>query len=258
MSLERKVHKLKHAAGVRLGVVPPQVDLASFAAPDDLVTKLRADPPSDIFTAFFAPAERPVHKWLHYLPIYERYFRAYRGMPLNFLEIGVLDGGSLDFWRRYFGEQATIVGIDINEKCAERVSPPNHVRIGSQDDPVFLAKLAVEFGPFDIILDDGSHIGRHQSASLDALFPHVKDGGLYAIEDTHTSYWPDHEGDFRRRTSAIEVGKSIVDDMHSWFHHHHQNRPWPKNEVGAVHFYESMIVFEKRKRQPTGMARGGC
>ena len=70
--------------------------------------------------AFFENRGRPVHKWQHYLDIYERNLACYRDRPLFFLEIGIFDGGSLDMWRRYFGAEATIVGIDINQDCATR------------------------------------------------------------------------------------------------------------------------------------------
>ena len=103
------------------------------------------------------------------------------------IEIGVFEGGSLDMWQRYLGADASIVGIDINPGCADRVDPPNVVHIGSQADRAFLEGVVAEFGAPELILDDGSHIARHQRASFEILFPLLQDGGLYIIEDTHTS-----------------------------------------------------------------------
>ena len=60
-----------------------------------------------------------VHKWHHYLPLYDRYFSQYRGTPVKFLEIGVNNGGSLQMWRRYLGKDAVLCGIDINPDCAQ-------------------------------------------------------------------------------------------------------------------------------------------
>ena len=53
---------------------------------------------------------------------------------------------------------------------------------------MFLKSLADQYGPFDIVIDDGSHAPAHQVASLTALWPHVKVGGVYLVEDLHTSY----------------------------------------------------------------------
>lgn len=256
MQVEDKLRHLAHRAAVKVGLARPQVNLADFVLSNAEAASLKADPKTEILAQFFKEEGRPVYKWVHYPPIYDSYFSKYRGTSVTFLEIGVLDGGSLDFWRRYFGSDATIVGIDVDPACAERVSAPNHVRIGSQADPVFLEKLAAEFGPFDVVLDDGSHVGHHQRASFEALFPHVKAGGIYAIEDTHTSYWPDHGGGFRRPSSAIELGKAIVDDMHGWYHHHVE-REWVRSQIPAVHFYDSVIVIEKDQHDRFGMMKGG-
>jgi hypothetical protein len=159
-------------------------------------------------------------------------------------------------WRRYFGAQATIVGIDINKECANRVDPPNMVRIGSQADPKFLQSVINEFGAPDVVLDDGSHMASHQRASFDSIFNSVKDGGHYIIEDMHTSYWPEWEGGYKRGGSAIEYVKQMIDDMHAWYH----KRPTAtsaRDEIGAIHVYDSVTVIEKRRKRRPGMLRGG-
>lgn len=186
---------------------------------------------------------RIVDKWLHYLPVYERYLSAYRNKPFRMLEIGVFKGGSLQMWREYFGEHATMYGIDIDPKCAAYVEAPNVVRIGSQDDPKFLSSVVAEMGGVDVILDDGSHIARHQRASFIALWPLLSDGGLYIIEDMHTSYWPGFlEGGYRRRGTAIEMAKTLVDEMHHWYH-----TKGGRDDIGAVCFHDSVAVIEKRR-----------
>ena len=184
-------------------------------------------------------------------------FESYRNTPVRMLEIGVYKGGSLDMWREYFGEDATIFGIDIDAECAAYATPPNQVRIGSQDDPHFLRSVTEEIGPLDIVLDDGSHIGRHQRASFDTLFPAVKEGGLYVIEDLHTSYWPvSHEGGYRRKGTAIEHVKTMIDDMHGWYHRKAITTP-AKDQIGAIHIYDSMVVLEKRTiKRPTHTIAG--
>lgn len=59
----------------------------------------------DLLEMYVTGAEQLIHKWHHYLPLYERYFRVWRGTEVRFLEIGVSKGGSLSMWRRYFGSE---------------------------------------------------------------------------------------------------------------------------------------------------------
>ncbi|KAG1649488.1 putative 14 protein in nqo3 5'region [Nymphon striatum] len=110
-----------------------------------------------------------VHKWHHYLPLYDRYFGQYRNTPVKFLEIGVNNGGSLQMWRRYLGPDAVLCGIDINPDCAQYDGQSGMVRIGSQDDPEFLAEVVKEMGGVDVVLDDGSHRMAHIEKSMRVL-----------------------------------------------------------------------------------------
>lgn len=220
---------------------------------DALVTIDQARPESAdgaLTDLFFAQQGRRVHKWVHYLGIYERYLKGYRGSDIKMLEIGVNKGGSLDLWRDYFGPSAKIFGIDIDPECANHVTAPNQVRIGSQDDPAFLKRVVEELGAPDIILDDGSHIGRHQRASFDVLFPLLKDNGLYIIEDMHSAYWHGlYEGGFRCKGTAIEHVKEMIDDMHAWYHNHATVSP-ARDRIGAIHVHDSITIIEKVSAKP--------
>jgi hypothetical protein len=237
-------NRARKALGLRHfnGIAPFELDPARR---DEFAAKAS----SDLARLFFAHQGRLIHKPVHYLDIYDRHFCHWRGKSVRFLEIGVFKGGSLELWREYFGCKATIYGIDIDPNCAQRADFPNHVCIGSQDDPVFLENVVTEMGPPDIILDDGSHIDRHQTASFHALFPLLADGGLYVIEDVCTSYWPTHGGGYRRKGSAIELAKQIIDDMHAWYHFHQPKTP-ANTLIPAVHIYNSMIVIEKGRNAP--------
>src|SRR5262245_54320107 len=58
-----------------------------------------------------------IRKWRHYFEIYHRHFRKFVGQNVHVLEIGIYSGGSLEMWRSYFGPQARIYGVDIEEAC---------------------------------------------------------------------------------------------------------------------------------------------
>lgn len=238
--LKRLYTRLRHELRRRGGYAELGSFLNGELTPEEEASLLA----SRLGRIFLGNEGRLVHKWVHFLPIYERYFASYVGQAPHFLEIGVSGGGSLEMWRRYFGEDAVLFGIDIDPACSQRVDPPNQVRIGSQADPDFLNRVAAEAGPFDVILDDGSHAAAHQRASLKALWPHLKTGGLYMIEDAHTSYWSGWGGGLRRKGTAVEVGKAIVDDLHGWYHRG-GTQFVAKEEIAAVHFHDSIIVLEK-------------
>lgn len=116
-----------------------------------------------------------------YLSFYDSAFSAYRHQPINVLEIGLAAGASLRTWRRYF-TQAVLVGIDIDPSCLRFADKQVEIRIGSQSDPEFLAKVVSEFPP-TIVIDDGSHRTDDILFTFDRLFPILEPGGCYVIED---------------------------------------------------------------------------
>ena len=116
-----------------------------------------------------------------YGPLYEELFAPIRTTAVRILELGVFGGGSLRVWRDYF-PQAQIFGIDANPECLfeeDRIK----TFLANQTDEKALAFLATEFGPFDVIIDDGSHWPADQIASLMYLWPYLNRPGLYVIED---------------------------------------------------------------------------
>jgi hypothetical protein len=207
--------------------------------------------PGPIEELFFDHHGRVADKWDHYLPFYDRVFAPYRPIPIRMLEIGVMNGGSLELWRKYFGPEATIFGIDINPECAARVDPPNQVRIGSQADPDFLRAVVGEMGGVDIVLDDGSHIAEHQMASFKALWPLLSVGGLYVMEDLHTAYWAKWDGGLRRPGTAIELVKQLIDDMHARYHAQPEELAGHA-ELGSILIADSIVAIKKVNRLPTG------
>lgn len=129
---------------------------------------------------------------------YENHFEKIRNKSLKIMEIGVgeensaLGGASLLAWREYF-PNASIIGLDIYDKSdldQDRILTV----IGDQGDATFLRELSISKGPFDIIIDDGSHMGSDVNTSLFSLLPLLNHGGWYVIEDIQTSYWANYGG----------------------------------------------------------------
>ena len=237
----------------------------SSAFPVGLTEKVRVaattdTPENELFDIF--SADTNVDKWHHYFDIYTKHFEAYRNRPIRMLEIGVFRGGSLRMWKEYFHPDSTIVGIDIDKSCKDHEIADRKVfvRIGSQADPEFLAKVNEEFGPFDIILDDGSHKTHHQNISFGALFrPALVEGGCYMVEDVHTNYWLKHVDS---EDTFIDLSKQMVDMLHEpYFNHIETNFRHEHPEafkqldlsylaanLGSIAFYDSIVVFDKKKR----------
>lgn len=123
-----------------------------------------------------------------YLDIYDRYLSGIRELPIKLLEIGVRDGCSHRMWREYF-PKATVFGIDIDPRCKQYQSDRIRIFVGSQGDPnTIQSVLDNAKDQFDVILDDGSHVNELTLRSFDLLFPHLKSGGLYIMEDLGCSY----------------------------------------------------------------------
>lgn len=212
----------------------------------------RSASPGPLEDIFFNNTGRLAHKWVHYLPVYDRVIGPYRAAGnVRMLEIGVSKGGSLEMWRKYFGPDATIFGVDINPECATVADPPNQVRIGSQADPAFLRSVVGEMGAPNIILDDGSHVASHQRISFQTLFPLLQPGGIYIIEDLHTAYYGPFEGGYRKNGTGVELVKELVDDQHAW--HHGEGETWaPCHEIGSIQVFDSIAVIEKVIRPRPG------
>lgn len=127
-----------------------------------------------------------------YVRHYERAFEKFRDQPIELLEVGVSEGGSLRMWERFF-TQATIVGVDISPGCTKSAGGRKLVEIGSQEDPEFLCRLIMKYSP-TIIIDDGSHKADDIKFTLERLFPALRPGGCYVIEDLHFHRNPENSG----------------------------------------------------------------
>lgn len=186
-----------------------------------------------------------------YTAIYEKFFEPLRLHPLTLLELGTgaywkKDDGfhGAKTWVEYF-DKANIVTIDIYEKI-----PPNNPRIkffqGSQDDDAFLKSVIEQVGTPDIIIDDASHVNPKTVRSFEILFPLLKSGGIYVIEDAHTSYWEAPASDGQEFFGGIDNPRAILNFMKALVDSiNHKHCPVPDQQIRAIHFYEKIVFIEK-------------
>lgn len=188
-----------------------------------------------------------VHKWEHYLDIYEKYFSIFKGKPVHFLEIGVAHGGSLELWKKYFGPDSKFFGIDIIPDCKKFETSNTKIYIGSQGSEKFLTSISNQIPPLDFLLDDGSHNMSDQITSFNCLWPKIKNGGFYICEDVQTSYWFSHGGGYKRKNTFVEHVKGLIDNLHGW----HSKQPAKfsvsrfTKEIKSIQIYNSIIFIEK-------------
>lgn len=186
-------------------------------------------------------------KWAHYFDIYHRHFAHLRNRPITLLEIGVFHGGSLQMWRKYFGEQGQIIGVDIDPRCKQFESDGVQVFIGDQADPVFLRSILEQYPQLDIVIDDGGHQMHQLRASFEVLFPALKLGGIYVAEDLHTCYSAGYGGGLGKPESFIEYSKRLLDFVnYRWIPADQLSLPQSLAGLYSVHAYDSVLVVEKR------------
>lgn len=122
----------------------------------------------------------------NFIDLYDRYLTPLQDSVHRILEIGIFNGASHKMWKCFF-DSAEVYGIDIREKpWIEKLGI--HTYVTDQADREQLQQFVDSSGGnFEVIVDDGGHFMHHQQVSLGFLFEHLAPGGLFIIEDVHTS-----------------------------------------------------------------------
>ncbi|MDQ6685395.1 MAG: class I SAM-dependent methyltransferase [Pseudomonadota bacterium] len=152
-------------------------------------------------------------KWAAYFPVYERALGSRRQQEVALLEIGVQNGGSLEVWAAYFEHARVVVGCDIDPRCSSLSYDDSriHVVVGDATTQSTEQRILSLAPAFDLIIDDGSHVSDDVLRAFLIYFEHVKPGGLYIVEDTHTLFWEAYGGGVLKRNSAHDFFKLLAD-----------------------------------------------
>ncbi len=193
----------------------------------------------------------------NYTARYDVYFSGMRHEKLKILEIGIQSGFSLKTWKEYF-QNSKIFGIDIAD-CSHIDEDRIKTLQGSQNDLSFLKKVNDLYGPFDIIIDDGSHISSDMRISFDFLFPLLKKEGLYVVEDLHCCYWPEFRKNsysFMDRLNELldcvnSMGKcGLADPSNIKEDLFYQSKKlgemnWWEKSIEYIHLFRSIVFIKK-------------
>ena len=192
--------------------------------------------------SFYASPYQSI-KHQSYFDTYDTLFAPYRQKEIVFVEIGVQGGGSLHAWKDYFGENARIIGIDLNPTVSVLKNDGFEIFIGDQSDGEFWKHVFEKIGKADIVLDDGGHTYEQQINTVEACIPNIKDGGLIVVEDTHTSYL---SGFGPRSRSLVAYTKTKFDKINLRDKTVSELYPKKKAErrILSIRLFESIIAFE--------------
>lgn len=168
----------------------------------------------------------------------EAYERELQVAPKSILEIGVQSGNSLRMWREAYPD-AKVVGIDVDPDVG--MAEDCLTIIGDGHDPEFLAKVWDEHGPFDLVIDDGSHQVADQIRTFGALLPLMGKGSTYVCEDLHTSYWREfaHGGE----PTFVDRTKAAVDELHVYARNSDRHHLKPSFPLETPPNFSSLAVY---------------
>ena len=199
----------------------------------------------------------------YYAKHYQTHFRKYKFKRVKLFEIGAggyhnpeIGGNSLRMWKRYF-PFGKIFSLDIYDKsCFDE----RRIKIfqGSQTDADLLKAIIEQIGQPDIIIDDGSHINEHVIKTFEILFPELKTGGIYVIEDTQTAYWPDYGGDSENPDNPLTLMnyfKKLTDCLnHQEFVKSVYAPSYFDKNIYSIQFYHNLIfIFKEPNNETSGI-----
>ncbi|MGK5594566.1 MAG: hypothetical protein ACSNEK_04325 [Parachlamydiaceae bacterium] len=200
----------------------------------------------------------------NYTKIYAKHFSSLRNQPIKFLEIGICKGCSVKMWEQYF-PKGDLYFIDITDKDIEYHSPRSKYFFLDQANVEQLRAFTKEAGEdFDIIIDDGGHRMDQQLNSFIVLFPTLKSGGLYIIEDLCTSYWKIYGGHGTTEKpkakdgTTLRILQGLVDGINlpgatTWCADIEKMPPeqraalnYFQENILSIQFYGNLCIVEKR------------
>jgi hypothetical protein len=182
---------------------------------------------------------------------YPMFFENLRDEPIKLFEMGVAGGKSIRMWEQYF-ECVEITGLDIKPRYEYVNTDETFIYVGDQRNERLLVEIVKSRGPFDIIIDDAGHRMLPQQIAFNVLFPTLKPGGWYVIEDLQTSYMRGFKGGYKHPNSTIEKIKTFIDTMHAAYIKGESDvmteevDKYPENLIDGMFLFEK-IIFLRRK-----------
>ena len=182
------------------------------------------------------------NKHLNYFDVYEDLLSNLVNKEIVFVEVGVLNGGSLFMWRDYFGPKARIIGIDLNPAAKRFEKDGFEIFVGDQEKPEFWNNFFKKIGRIDVLLDDGGHTNNQQIVTTQNCIENINNGGFLIVEDTHASYMKEFgnpsDGSF------VNYSKKNIDYINYRFPNTGEVKELFYKNVFSISFFESIICYK--------------
>ncbi len=194
---------------------------------------------SQLFKAFENSEFRST-KHTNYFYIYDELLKKFLDKKITFVEVGIASGGSLFMWKKYFGNNARIIGIDFNPGAKKWEKFGFEIHIGNQSDGNFWRNFYKNVGKIDVLVDDGGHTNEQQISTFLNSYKNIRNDGLLIFEDTHTSYMPEFGNP--SKYSFINFCKNFVDMQNQKSTSKNFNYGY-LNKVHKIDFFQSIVAF---------------
>jgi hypothetical protein len=218
-------------------------------------------------SAVEAYSGHPTTKPLHYYKKYDDFLNFHGLLPHAIVEIGAFQGESTKVFARAF-PKSKILALDLQMRDINFASYGNiaYEQADQSKPGQLITKIKKHFPDgLDLVVEDASHIGYLSKLTFDALFPLLRSGGAYFIEDWGTGYWdswPDgsrfqrllaepHDGSIPKRFPSHDFGmvgfvKSLVDMTHeSAIKNRQQDESKFSSRVKVLEFGEGVCMLLK-------------
>jgi hypothetical protein len=177
---------------------------------DEIMIEVESDKASQFTRTYARPHGYTVHL--------ERFFDPIRNDPIKLLEVGTGGGESMRGWLEFF-PNARVYGIDIVSNTNPYNTPGTDIHerytfsCGDQSKPEFWKKFVEVYGgDFDVVIDDGSHQSDDIMTTISCMWPHIKSGGIYEIEDLNSA--PEAAKHIQAWANGIISGTSTADSIY--------------------------------------------
>lgn len=190
----------------------------------------------------YSQVEKFTTKWESYFNVYDKIFESYKGKNITFVEVGVSTGGSLQMWRKFFGQNARIIGIELNPEAKNLEKEGFEIFIGNQSDVNFWKDFYKKVGNIDILLDDGGHKNIQQISTVHSSIPYINSGGLIVVEDTHASYLKEFKNP--SYFSFINYCNKLIESIHRRCTSINKKSNIYTEKLFSISFYESITVMK--------------
>lgn len=156
-------------------------------------------------------------------------------------------------WRNFLGEEARIIGVDLNPEARQFEKFGFEIYIGDQSDPKFWKRFLFKYKTIDIVIDDGGHTNYQQIMTITCLLPNIRKGGIYVVEDLHCSYLPYFANPSKTSTinfliagiHSINSRSPLLSKRENIFSSHAQ----------SITFFESIAVIDVLRKNKLGNRR---